>query len=40
VLELRIKVTLPTLSIDVFDYSQREEPPRLGVEPRLLSGRE
>src|SRR5205823_8964190 len=36
-LELRIKVTLPTLSIDVFDYSRREDPPRLGVEPRLLA---
>jgi DNA phosphorothioation-associated putative methyltransferase len=36
-LELRIKVTLSALSIDVFDYSRREEQPRLGVEPRLLA---
>jgi DNA phosphorothioation-associated putative methyltransferase len=36
-LELRVKVTLPALSIDVFDYSGREERPRLGVEPGLLS---
>jgi DNA phosphorothioation-associated putative methyltransferase len=35
-LELRVKVTLPALSIDRFDYSQREDRPRLGVEPRLL----
>jgi DNA phosphorothioation-associated putative methyltransferase len=35
-LELRVKVTLPTLSIDVFDYSRREHRPRLGVEPRLV----
>jgi DNA phosphorothioation-associated putative methyltransferase len=35
-LELRVKVTLPTLSIDIFDYSGREDPPRLAVEPRLL----
>ena len=39
-LELRIKVTLPTLSIDTFDYSRREGRPRLGVEPRLMSRRE
>jgi hypothetical protein len=36
--ELRVKVTLPALSIDVFDYSRREERPRLGVEPGLLRG--
>jgi hypothetical protein len=30
-LELRIKVTLPTLAIGTFDYSRREEQPRLGV---------
>jgi len=35
-LELRVKVTLPTLAIDSFDYSRREDPPRLGVDPRLL----
>jgi len=35
-LELCVKVTLPALSIDVFDYSGREDPPRLGVDPRLL----
>ena len=35
-LELRIKVTLPALSIDMFDYSRREDPPRLGVGPGLL----
>lgn len=35
--ELRIKVTLPALAIEVFDYTRREERPRLGVEPRLLS---
>jgi DNA phosphorothioation-associated putative methyltransferase len=39
-LELRVKVTLPTLAIDVFDYTQRNDPPRLGVEPGLLSRRE
>jgi DNA phosphorothioation-associated putative methyltransferase len=39
-LELRIKVTLPALAIDMFDYSRRDDPPRLGVEPRLLSRRE
>ena len=35
-LELRIKVTLPALSIDTFDYSRREDPPCLGVGPGLL----
>ena len=39
-LELRVKVTLPALSIEMFDYSRRDDPPRLGVEPRLLSRRE
>jgi hypothetical protein len=39
-LELRIKVTLPALSIDVFDYSGREDRPRLGVGPSLLRGTE
>lgn len=33
---LRIKVTLPTFCVDVFDYSQRVGAPGLGVEPRLL----
>jgi hypothetical protein len=37
-LALRVKVTLPTLAIEGFDYSGREERPRLGVEPRLLGG--
>ena len=37
-LELRIKVTLPAPSIDLFDYSGREDRPRLGAEPGLLSG--
>jgi len=35
-LELRIKVTLPALSIDTFDYSRREDPPCLGVGQGLL----
>jgi len=35
-LELRIKVTLPSLAIDVFDYSRREDPPRLGIEASRL----
>jgi len=35
-----LQVTLPTLSIDTFDYSRREGRPRLGVEPRLLRGAE
>jgi hypothetical protein len=38
--ELRVKVTLPALAIDVFDYSGREKRPRLGVEPGLLRGAE
>jgi len=36
-LELRVKVTLPALSIDIFDSSGRDDPPCLGVEPRLLA---
>jgi DNA phosphorothioation-associated putative methyltransferase len=36
--ELRVKVTLPALAIEVFDYSRREERPRLGVGPGLLRG--
>ncbi len=35
-LALRIKVTLPMLAIEVFDYLRREDPPRLGVGPGLL----
>jgi len=33
VLTLRIKVNLPALSIEVFDYAERMDPPRLGVDP-------
>jgi hypothetical protein len=36
-LERRIKVSLSALAIDVFDYPRREDPPRLGVGPGLLS---
>jgi hypothetical protein len=35
---LRVKVTLPALAIEVFDYWRWEERPRLGVEPGLLRG--
>jgi DNA phosphorothioation-associated putative methyltransferase len=39
-LERRVKVTLPALAIEVFDYSGREERPRLGVDAGLLRGAE
>jgi DNA phosphorothioation-associated putative methyltransferase len=36
VISLRIKVNLPNLSIDVFDYSRWEVPTRLGIDPDFL----
>lgn len=35
-LRLRVKVTLPTLSIDLFDYSDEEDPPILCRKEQLL----
>jgi DNA phosphorothioation-associated putative methyltransferase len=36
-LRLRVKVTLPTLSVDLFDYSDWNDPPILRRKERLLS---
>jgi DNA phosphorothioation-associated putative methyltransferase len=36
IVSLRIKVNLPSLAIDVFDYSRWEAPSRLGIDPNVL----
>ncbi len=37
-LRLRVKVTLPNLAVDVFDYSEWAEPPRLEYPVGVLAG--